>query len=189
MSSSTQQFSPEQIREFVIAGHGNFARVKEMLDESPALLNVAHEWAPGDTETAIQGAAHVGNRAIAEYLLEQGAPLEIWTAVMLNQKEAIAAMLSTDPESAHATSAHNIPLLPHAAFNGDVALFQMLVEYGTTDGMSQALSHAVGSGHVDLTKWIMENGNPDLTWTNFQGKTILEIAQEGKNSAIIELVE
>ena len=81
----------DAIREFVIAGHGNLDRVKEMLAEHPELLSVAHEWQPGDTETALQGASHVGNCAIAEYLLTQGAPLDICAAAML----ASASPLST----------------------------------------------------------------------------------------------
>ena len=78
--------APEQIREFVIAGHGNLAAVQALLAAEPRLLNVANEWSPGDTETAIQGAAHVGSRAVAEYLLAQGAPLELPTAAMLGRR-------------------------------------------------------------------------------------------------------
>ena len=34
----------ERVREFVIAGHGNFERVKEMLAEEPSLINAAWDW-------------------------------------------------------------------------------------------------------------------------------------------------
>lgn len=170
--------SAEEIREFVIAGHGNLDKVRQMLKEQPSLLNTAHEWRPGDTETAIQGASHVGNRAIAEYLLEQGAPLEIWTATMLNLRGKVEKMLAADSTQIHAKSAHGIPLLPHAAFNGNIDLFRMLIENGTKDGLSQALSHAAVSGHLDLVKWIVEHEEPDLNWTNFGGKNAVEVAKE-----------
>ena len=39
---------PETIREFVIAGHGNLPRVREMLDEMPALLNEKYQWGEND---------------------------------------------------------------------------------------------------------------------------------------------
>ena len=81
---SSPQPTAEQVREFVIAGHGNFAKVKQMLAAQPSLLNQANEWRPGDRETAVQAAAHVGNRPIAEYLLDQGAPLAICRASTLD---------------------------------------------------------------------------------------------------------
>ena len=65
---SSNQPTADEVREFVIAGHGNLAKVKQMLANHPSLLNMAHEWRPGDTETALQGAAHVGSREVAEYL-------------------------------------------------------------------------------------------------------------------------
>jgi hypothetical protein len=86
--------SPEWVREFVIAGHGDLAKVQAMLSETPSLLNAAHEWKPGDTETAIQGASHVGNAAIAEYLLAWNAPLAIYTAAMLGRVAAVGGCSS-----------------------------------------------------------------------------------------------
>src|SRR4051812_25697281 len=71
---TTSEIHADQIREFVIAGHGNLEKVKQMLAIHPELLNIANVWRPGDTETALQGASHVGNREIAEYLLSLGAP-------------------------------------------------------------------------------------------------------------------
>ncbi|HET8678747.1 MAG TPA: ankyrin repeat domain-containing protein, partial [bacterium] len=71
--------STELVRDFVIAGHGDLKKVKAMLAQHPDLLNATYEWKPGDHETAIQAAAHVGNAAVAEHLLSRGAPLEICT--------------------------------------------------------------------------------------------------------------
>lgn len=167
---------PEQVREFVIAGHGNLVRVKELLAENPALLNAANEWRPGDTETAIQGASHVGNRPIAEYLLGQGAPDAIYTAAMLGDRARVEAILSADPETIHIHGAHSIPLLPHAVFSGDVGLVAMLYERGATEGDSMALSNAVSRRDVAMVRWLLENADPDLTWKNFQDKTVLDTA-------------
>src|SRR4051794_32277203 len=83
--STTPEPTTDQIREFVIAGHGNLEKVKQMLAIHPELLNIANVWRPGDTETALQGAAHVGNREIAEYLLSLGAPMDICCAAMLGR--------------------------------------------------------------------------------------------------------
>jgi hypothetical protein len=166
------------VREFVIAGHGNLERVREMLADQPALLNLAHVWAEGDTETAIQGASHVGNSAIALYLLDQGAPLAIYTAAMLGRADDLERMLADEPGQIRALGAHGIPLIPHAVFSGDVALVQRLFARGAAEGMSLALSNAVGRGDLDMTRWIVTHGRPDAAWKNFQGKTALDVARE-----------
>ena len=87
MTFSTQ-LSQEQVDEFVVASHHDFDKVKEMLAEKPALLDENATW----METPIQAAAHVGNRPIAEYLLEQGAPLDICTAAMLGLEAEVAGL-------------------------------------------------------------------------------------------------
>src|SRR5207249_6906906 len=111
----TQQQPPsiEQIREFVIAGHGNLDKVKQMLAENPQLLNASYQWNDNDRETAIQAAAQVGNAQVARYLIDNGAPLEICTAAMLGQRDEVERPLNDDPGSASATGGHRIPLLPY----------------------------------------------------------------------------
>jgi ankyrin repeat protein len=190
MKSGTrsQNLSPGLIREFVIAGHWNLPRVKEMLAEHPELLNVANEWAPGDTETAIQAAAHAGSPHVAEFLLSQGAPLEMCTAAMLGRKDAVEQMLRDDPGRINARGAHGIPLIAHAALGGDVALVRLLSGRGAQEGMSMALSNAVSKGHIEMAHWLLESGNPDLNWKNYQDKTALELAVEGKRDDIAALL-
>ncbi|WP_027892105.1 ankyrin repeat domain-containing protein [Calidithermus chliarophilus] len=181
--------SPELVREFVIAGHGDLEKVRRMLAEVPELLNRAHVWQEGDTETALQGAAHVGNAAIAEYLLGQGAPLDICTAAMLGRLEAVRAMLEADPSLARGHGAHRIPLLPHAAHSGNVELARLLYEAGATEGSSMALVHAVQRGHYRLAGWLLEFTRPDLNWKNFQGKTARDLALERGDGEMVALLE
>jgi hypothetical protein len=187
--STTASPSADEIREFVIAGHGNLDKVKKMHAEQPALLNRSHEWQPGDTETALQGAAHVGSRAVAEYLLAQGAPLDICTAAMLGQQEKVEQFLQQDANAIKANGAHGIPLLTHAALSGKVELVEMLSQRGATSGSSLALSLAVGKGDVAMSRWLLENTSPDLQFQNYQGKTALEIATEQGNTEIADLVK
>lgn len=181
--------SPERIREFVIAGHGSLEKVQTLLSETPELLNLAHEWRPGDTETAIQGAAHVGNRAIAEYLLEQGALLEIWTALMLGQSDQAKHMLAQNPELAHAKSAHGISTLAHAALSGKTELLELLAQHKALEGPNLALSLAVSKGHAEAVRWLLEHTQTDPNWKNFQGKTVLEQALESGQTEIVQLLE
>jgi ankyrin repeat protein len=170
--------TPEEIRDFVIAGHGDFDKVKAMLAAQPALLNLAHPWSETDSETAIQAASHVGNVTLAEFLLAQGAPLAIYTAAMLGRREEVTRLLAADPGLAKARGAHSIPLLPHAAMSGDVALVSALHAAGATDGASSALIFAVARRHADLVAWLLAHAAPDLAAKNFQGKTALDVARE-----------
>lgn len=180
--------SPERIREFVLAGHGDLQKVQALLEETPELLNLAHEWRPGDTETAIQAAAHVGHREIALYLLAKGAPLEISTAAMLGQLETVRNMLQREPALAQHKSAHGIPLLPHAALSSQVEMLQLVWTHQAREGSSMALGLAVGRGYSDAVRWLLENANPDLSWQNFQGKTPLQLATEGGHTTLADLL-
>ena len=179
---------PEQVREFVVAGHGDLAKVKEMLAQHPQLLKAGHPWSESDRETAIQAAAQVGSVAVAEYLLAKGAPLDICTAAMLGRANDVERFLENDPESIRATGAHGIPLLPHAALSGKQELVQMLVQRGARDGMPSALHNAVSKGHQEVARWLLENGKPDLNWKNFQGKTALAVALERKDLGLESLL-
>jgi hypothetical protein len=111
----------EQVREFVIAGHGNFERVKEMLTQEPGLLNATWDWGGGDFETALGGAAHTGSREIARYLLAQGTPITLYAAAMLGELDLVKAILKVQPDAYKAPGAHGIPLMVHAQQGGEAA--------------------------------------------------------------------
>jgi uncharacterized protein len=104
--------SPQELVElFVIAAHFNLPRVKELYEQHPELLN--EKWAKFD-ESALAAASHTGQRAIAEFLLERGAPLVICTAAMLGRKDDVNAFLREDASLANARGAHGISFLFHA---------------------------------------------------------------------------
>ncbi len=178
----------EQIRDFVIAGHGNLPRVREMLVKNSLLLNARHQWTDDDWETAIQGAAQVGSTQVVEYLLSQGAPLEICTAAMLGRRADVEKMLEQDPQLIHARGAHGISLLAHAALGNNLQLVKMLFERGATEGSSHALGNAIMKGNFEMARWLIENANPDFKWKNYDGKTLLELAGKGPNDDMVKLL-
>ena len=106
------------VEEFVGVSHGNFARVKEMLAAEPALVNATWDWGGGDFETALGAAAHMGNKQIANYLLEHGARLDIFAAAMLGKLDVVKAALDAYPESVNTPGPHGIPLYVHAEAGG-----------------------------------------------------------------------
>ena len=186
----TQQQPPsvEQIREFVIAGHGNVEKVRQMLAENPQLLSASYQWNDNDRETAIQAAAQVGNAQVARYLLDNGAPLEICTAAMLGQRDEVERRLEEDPRSASATGAHGIPLLPHAVWSGNLELVQLAYSHGAKSGTTLALHNAVAKGSYEIARWLLENAKPDIGSKNFQGKTPLMVATERKDEKMAQLL-
>ena len=186
--ASSAELTTEQIREFVLAGHGDLARVKQMLAATPALLDAAYTWRENDDETALQAAAHVGNRAIAEFLLANGSSLDICTAAMLGRQAEVERLVAADPAQIEAVGAHGIALLTHAALSGDLALVQWLWAHGARAGASAALHNAVSQGHAELVGWLLQHGDPDLSWKNYEGKTALTTANERGWGPIAQLL-
>jgi uncharacterized protein len=184
-----QQPSTEQVREFVIAGHGNLEKVRQMLGKNPKLLNESYQWNENDTETAIQAAAQVGSTSVAEFLLKQGAPLEIYTAAMLGMRDYVERRLNADPRDANATGAHGIPLLPHAVWSDNLLLVQRVFERGAKSGATLALHNAVSRGNYEIVEWLVDNAEPDIRAKNFQGKTPLTVATERNNDKIVTFLK
>jgi hypothetical protein len=122
------------VKEFVIAGHGNLAKVTEMLDKQPGLLNATWDWGGGDYETAIEGAGHVGNKELAEYLLSKGARMNIFCAAMLGKLDIVQSTLTTFPNLKTSKGPHGLMLLHHAQKGGDAA--KLVLEYLTSIGAS-----------------------------------------------------
>lgn len=120
------------VKEFVAAGHNDLARVKELLTEQPNLLYARYDWGSGDFEGAIEGAGHVGNRAIAEYLIEQGARVNLFVLTMLGQTALVQPVLETYPDLIQARGPHGFTLLHHAKVGGEPAraLYEYLEEKG-----------------------------------------------------------
>ncbi|RIK61108.1 hypothetical protein DCC62_27860 [candidate division KSB1 bacterium] len=113
---------PDLVKEFVIAGHGNLDRTKELLAKEPGLLNAAWDWGGGDFETALGGAGHMGQRDIAEFLLSQGSRMDIFVAAMLGKLDIVKAMLAAYPELIYSKGPHGLAFLHHAKKGGDEAL-------------------------------------------------------------------
>lgn len=179
------QPTPDDIRSFVMAAHFDFEQVKAKLEADPRLLNVVVE---DFNESALGAASHVGNRAIAEYLLSQGASLTMCAAVMLGLRDEIKRFLTKDPALANAREAHGFSALYHAAINGDVAITELLYAHGGREGLSDALHPAISRQHVAMVEWLLAHG-ADPSVTNFKGKTAHEAALDTDNQAIIAVLK
>jgi len=110
------------VQEFVGKSHGDLERVKELLAQEPALINAAWDWGGGDWETGLGAAAHMGRSNIANYLLENGARLDLFAAAMLGKLDIVKAVLEAYPEAINNPGPHGIPLIAHAQAGGKDAI-------------------------------------------------------------------
>src|SRR5215469_254216 len=172
-----QEPAQEVIDEFVGVSHGNLARVKELLEQYPALVHRQATWG----ETPLGAAAQTGQREIAEYLLSRGAVLDICTAAMLGMKDQVAAMLQADSEQAHAVGAHDIPIMYYPTLYGYIELAELLLAHGSDinagEGKETALHGAAGFGQTAMVEWLIEHG-VQVNLKDFNGKTPLRVAMD-----------
>lgn len=150
---------------FVQAGHGNLPKLKELTAQNPALVRAGWDWGDGDWETALGGAAHIGHRDCARFLLSQGARIDAFSAAMLGARDALGGLIAADPATATTKGPHGYTLLYHAAISGDTAMADFIKPHLAPDARdyTQALSAAIRDGHLAMTKWLFANGpvNPN----------------------------
>jgi hypothetical protein len=63
----------------------------------------------------------MGRRDIAEFLLGEGARIDIYVAAMLGDVSTVQAILDAHPEARDAPGPHGIPLRAHAEAGGEQA--------------------------------------------------------------------
>ena len=110
--------SPDMVREMVTVAHGNLTRVRELVETHPSLARAAWDWGFGDFEDALGAASHVGNRAIAEYLVARGARPTLFSATMLGQLDVVKQFIAANPGAQRIPGPHSISLLSHAKAGG-----------------------------------------------------------------------
>ncbi len=121
-AATDPQLDKELVATFVGAGHRDMDKVKELLEEHPTLLNSAHDWKYGDFETCLGAASHVGYKELAQYLIDQGAQANIFTAALFGKIEIVKPMLDTFPNTLYAKGPHGFTLYHHAIRGGNEAL-------------------------------------------------------------------
>jgi hypothetical protein len=136
---NAQQQKPEPVdkdlvRQFVTAGHNDFEKVKQLLQLQPGLLNASWDWGGGDFETALEAAGHMGRKDIAEYLLENGARMNIFCAAMLGRLDIVKTTLVAFPNLKTSKGPHGLQLLHHASKGGEGAM--SVLSYLTSIGAS-----------------------------------------------------
>jgi ankyrin repeat protein len=169
------------VDELVGNAHGNLARVKEILEEHPELINVPAVW----KETPVEAATQMGNRAIIDYLVSRGAPVDFFTSLALAQLEKVGTELRAKPELAQARGVHDLPVLYFAAIGGSVAAADLLIAAGAeVNAKAEAaapIHGAVMGGSREMVRFLIESG-ADPSLPDYKGRDARSLATEmGRN--------
>lgn len=167
---------PELARDMVTVAHFDLKRVKALAEARPSLARAAWDWGFGDWESALGAASHMGNRAIAEYLISQGARPSLFSAAMLGQLEVVKAFTTAQPGVQRIRGPHSISLLAHSKAGGEGArsVFEYLQKLGDADAEPQAAvseedaasvrgTYMFGSGASQQIEVTVDRGQ--VTWT------------------------
>lgn len=126
-SWSKPQINRELVQDFVIYAHMDLSMVEKLLQREPNLLNASVDWGGGDWETALGGASHMGRKDIVNFLLAQGARVDLFCAAMLGKLDVVQAMLTLQPALIDMRGPHGFNLHFHAQVGGEDA--EPVLEY------------------------------------------------------------
>jgi len=175
------------VDELVGNAHGNLARVKEILEEHPELINASAVW----KETAVDAATQMGNRAIIDYLVARGAPVDFFTALVLAQMDTVGSELRAQPELAHARGVHDLPSLYFAAIGGSVAAADLLISAGAdVNAKAEAaapIHGAVMGGSPEMVRFLIESG-ADPSLPDYKGRDARTLAAEMGRDDLASLI-
>lgn len=135
LPSKPEPLPAEKVKDFVSAGHNNLDKVKQLLEEFPTLIYATWDLGGGDFETGLEGAGHVGNKDIANFLIEKGARTNLFVLTMLGKTQIVKAYIETYPSYLYARGPHGLTLLHHANRGGEEA--KELVEYLKSKGLKE----------------------------------------------------
>ncbi len=154
-----------QINPFVTLAHFNFPKVKELLKETPALLNTRASW----DELAVEASAHTGQFDMAEWLAEKGAPVSTCTAVLLGLTDMVKEAIAADPLAIHERGAHDIAILAYTGYAKEqTAIAELLLKAGVNVGVRSfdhtTLHLAAQKGYLELAELLISH-NADVNAT------------------------
>ena len=164
------------IEECVGSAHGDLDKVRELVERHPELVNARAPW----NETPVEAAAQLGRRDIIEYLLEKGAPLDLFTACVLGRRDVVAAELAADPARARGRGVHDLPALYFAAIGGQREIADLLLAAGA--GVNDAapaaapIHGAVMGRSAEMISWLLARG-ADPSVPEYEGRSAPQLAQ------------
>lgn len=108
------QLNRQFVQDFVIYCHSDLDMTKRLLAKEPMVVNGMMDWGNGDWETGLGGASHMGRHDIVEFLLANGARIDIFCAAMMGELEVVKALLKLEPKLIDCRGPHGFSLHFHA---------------------------------------------------------------------------
>jgi len=139
------------------ASHGNFDKVKELVNRRPELAGMGWDWGFGDFETALGAASHVGRRDIAEFLMSHGARPDIFTFTMLGMLKSVQEIIETVPGIQSHPGPHGITLLQHAKNR----LEDKNINATDSGNINKMIAYLQGLGNADIKPKSLEMTETD----------------------------
>ena len=177
---------PQYLRgNLVGSAHRNLEAVQKTVTADPKM---AHSTAT-TSEISVEAGAHMGNKEIVEYLIKNGAPYSLPTAVMMNDFTTVRRMLDEDPNRIHERGAHDFALLWYPIIGKcGIDMTQLLLERGAKVEEQHflgttALHWACIRGPIELVELLVEN-EADVNRVgrkfNAEGNTPIQFTKDEK---------
>lgn len=178
---------------FAAVASGNQQKVKEILEQDPAVVNARNE--RGDS--LLLAAAYAGRREIFQLLLEKGAGVDLFEAAALGLGDRALQIIGRDASLVDAHSHDGWTPLHLAAFFGHRDLVALLLDHGAdVDVRSRSerfgrantpLHAAAANRHVDVAGLLLERG-ADVNARDGSGFTPLALAANSRSDLLILLL-
>jgi ankyrin repeat protein len=140
---------------------GDLAAVKSLVGADASLASTRND----SGVSAFLTAVYMGRGEIRDFLLANGAVLELSEAAAVGNLARIRELIENDHAKAGSFSPDGFPLVALAAFLGHQEVVQYLAAHGAdidaaaTNGSGyNALTGAVTSGHAAIVQWLLEHG-------------------------------
>ncbi len=183
------------------ASHGNFDKVKELVNARPELAGASWDWGFGDWETALGAASHVGRRDIAEFLMSHGARPDIFTYAMLGMLNSVKEIIETIPGIQTHGGPHGITLLQHAKNRledknipaDDAANVKTVISYleglGNADMKPKSLEMTEEEKKKYIGEYRFGAGEGEIFIVDLHRLGFVQIARKGSGSRKLNKVE
>ncbi len=182
-----------------VAKEGNLAKVKELLEKDPTLINVKDETGRTPLHWACRGA----HKEVAEYLLEKGADVNakdndettgLHSAAGQGHTEVAKLLIKNGTQINAKNYRKNTPL-HFAVYNGQQDVTALLVANGAEleikddYGRTPLLVNALRGGNIDVARILIEHGANLNVVDSFSGTALSWAAREGYKDMVNLLIE
>ncbi|MCB9851562.1 MAG: ankyrin repeat domain-containing protein [Phycisphaerales bacterium] len=175
---------------FTAITSGDLERVQSMTAASASLLDATN----AQGVTAIMVALYHGKQNIAAALAERKGDLNLFEAAAMGRMERVRDLIDDDVSRIDAISPDGFPLVSLAAFFGQFAAAELLIDRGanvnavSTNGMNLRPIHAAAARSAEPTMRKLLAAGADPNAQQQGGWTALHSAAKHGNQALVDLL-